>query len=627
MHSAIDARLWLLTQLHDLPHLAAIHKGAMALAFAAFVACALSAWRTRPPDNSRWRRFFVSDFGFAFFLTAFVLAGRWPGLLAPELNVDESLFLAGAQKLQHDVVYWRSVDVGTSGPLNVYPLILPALFGFKLEYAGARGIGLLLVIATCLGLYVALLKLYGTRVARTALVPVVTTYALMTANDYVHYSSEHVPVALISVALCLACRLASSGASGGNITIMFIGLLLGAAPYAKLQATPIAAAVGCICLHVIWTRRSSTRQAVKRALAIGLGSASFSVVHLAFLIANSLQETFLRSYVLQNLYYSKFSTSIVDKAMTFVHVTVCEQDSRALFGLTAATLLAGVPLLFGCRRKSAADDERHVPPRAARTSMFLYYGLALLAASVYAVAQPQRPFYHYALFLIVPSGFLLGVVLGELQQLALRRPTRGTPGSNLVRLAATGFVAVSLLPAGTALLRTNRFLDGRNGFVANYFSPAAAAIMQHASPGASMAVWGWAPKLHVETGVVQATSDAVPLWQSRPNPQHDFFVRRFAKELRESKAKLFVEMQDPQDRLYHWLGSRSQRFEEVPEIAEIVLWDFTVVSRVDGVTIYARQPEPATRRESAPESPPGRPLQIAPDQAGSDALPLDALRK
>ena len=142
-----------------------------------------------------------------------------------------------------------------------------------------------------------------------------------------------------------------------------------------------------------------------------------------------------------------------------------------------------------------------------------------------------------------------------------------------------------------------------------------------------MAVWGWAPKLHVETGVVQATSDAVPLWQSRPNPQHDFFVRRFAKDLRDSKAKLFVVMQDPQDRLYHWMGSRGQRFEEVPEIAEIVLRDFTVVSRFDGVTIYTHKPKPAKRREITPTAPASIPPQIAPVQAGKDPFSIDALRE
>ena len=343
-------------------HLAAIYKGVTALAFAAFLLVHVDMANTPARQKSLAA---VFRFGprFCILPDGVYSHGTRPGLLAPELNVDESLFLAGAQKLQHDVVYWRAVDVGLSGPLNVYPLMLPALLGFKLEYAaplpgsaaGRRYVPVPLPRCANLG-----------GVARTALVPVVTTYALMTASDYVHYSSEHVPVALISVAICLVCRLASSGAGGGNITMLFIGLLLGAAPYAKLQATPIAAAVGCICLHIIWSRRSSTRQAVRSALALGSGSASFSVVHLVFVVANALQETFLRSYVLQNLNYSKFSTSVGDKASNFVHVTVREQDSRALFGLAAATLIVGLPVLIACAARSQPELTGRLRRRQAR---------------------------------------------------------------------------------------------------------------------------------------------------------------------------------------------------------------------------------------------------------------------
>jgi len=104
-----------------------------------------------------------------------------------------------------------------------------------------------------------------------------------------------------------------------------------------------------------------------------------------------------------------------------------------------------------------------------------------------------------------------------------------------------------------------------------------------------MAIWGWSPQLHVETGVVQATSESVPIWQSRPNPQQAFFVKRYANELRDSDARLFVDTQAPGNLSHSWLGVRGQRFEELPEIAEIVTRDFTVVSQDEGATIYARK--------------------------------------
>ena len=76
----------------------------LTFSFAAFVGSALlvrrigQARETFPACNAS------SDVVFIFLLGSIILAGRWPTLLAPELNVDESYFLAGVQKLQQDPV-------------------------------------------------------------------------------------------------------------------------------------------------------------------------------------------------------------------------------------------------------------------------------------------------------------------------------------------------------------------------------------------------------------------------------------------------------------------------------------------------------------------------------------------
>jgi hypothetical protein len=242
-------------------------------------------------------------------------------------------------------------------------------------------------------------------------------------------------------------------------------------------------------------------------------------------------------------------------------------------------------MLVWSRRKSMAAATRDNVPPAKETFAFLLYSLTFLAASVYAVAQPQRFFRHYALFLIVPSGFAAGVVLGELRKTCLSGLTTGRFTSITVRLISTGCVAVSALQLGMSLVRENRFIERRHQFREKYVSPVAEAILQHGSAGDVMAIWGWSPGLHVQTGLIQATSESIPIWQSRPNPQQAFFVKRYADELRRSNAKLFVDTQMS----YEWLGVRGQEFEELPEIAEIVDRDFKVVSRIAGATIYARK--------------------------------------
>ncbi len=78
---------------------------------------------------------------------------RYPILLAPELNPDEGQFIASAHKLFYDGNFFRSVDCGTSGPLNIYPLMLPAIFGFSPDYASSRVLGLILVFFSIYLLY------------------------------------------------------------------------------------------------------------------------------------------------------------------------------------------------------------------------------------------------------------------------------------------------------------------------------------------------------------------------------------------------------------------------------------------------------------------------------------------
>src|SRR5215831_6543568 len=52
-------------------------------------------------------------------IAASLFAFRFPVLLAGELNPDETQFLAVAEKLFKDPVFFRSVDVGTTGPVNI----------------------------------------------------------------------------------------------------------------------------------------------------------------------------------------------------------------------------------------------------------------------------------------------------------------------------------------------------------------------------------------------------------------------------------------------------------------------------------------------------------------------------
>jgi len=87
---------------------------------------------------SRWL-FFTS-------VTACLVLCRYPTLLQNEFNPDEGAFIAAASKLFYDPNYFHSVDCQTNGPLNIYPLMLPAILGLSPDFASSRALVIVIVV-------------------------------------------------------------------------------------------------------------------------------------------------------------------------------------------------------------------------------------------------------------------------------------------------------------------------------------------------------------------------------------------------------------------------------------------------------------------------------------------------
>lgn len=70
-------------------------------------------------------------------------------------------------------------------------------------------------------------------------------------------------------------------------------------------------------------------------------------------------------------------------------------------------------------------------------------------------------------------------------------------------------ITASFLQFATIIKLDNVYLNNRRVFAKNYLSPIAKNILKYASPGESMAVWGWASELYFDTGLIQATRAGV----------------------------------------------------------------------------------------------------------------------
>jgi hypothetical protein len=178
--------------------------------------------------------------------------------------------------------------------------------------------------------------------------------------------------------------------------------------------------------------------------------------------------------------------------------------------------------------------------------------------------------------------------MGELAQvLQVSKLTRSNLKFSLLTGVILITVASSFLEFATTITSDNVYLNNRRRFAKNYLSPIAKTILNYASPGESMAVWGWASELYVDTGLVTATIDSVSLWQILPGSLQEYFLKRYADDLINSNAKLFVDAVAP--RMFFFTDRETQGHEFFPEIARVINENYRLVDEVQGVRIYLKK--------------------------------------
>ena len=203
---------------------------------------------------------------------------RWPLLWVPhQQNPDESQLIAGAIALAHDPVFWRSVDGGTAGPVDFFPL-LPAVWADGVtSFAVARAISLAAIFVSLVLVGEALVVIAGTTVARIAVLPVLALFSFTTSPDFTHASTEVMPVLLLAAAGWLAAR---PIAVPSQTRLWLFALLVGAAPWAKLQSGPLAAALWVI---VVWRETHAGRPPSLLPLLAGVLIPTLAAFAFAFL--------------------------------------------------------------------------------------------------------------------------------------------------------------------------------------------------------------------------------------------------------------------------------------------------------------------------------------------------------
>ena len=484
-------------------------------------------------------------------------------LLNRELNADESQMLSHALTLWQDPVYWRSVDGTTIGPLDNYLLVLPRLLGFQLDYTSARIMGLLCVVGSLLFFFRALNMWFGSNLARVAVLIPLLFLAFTQETDFVHYSSEQLPVFLLSICLALLADLTTESRLSPR-RAFWLGLVAGMVPFAKLQAVPQAGLLVLGALYLAYQHYRQT-QSGKPLLLLLLGGITFPALVLGWIVSMEIFQDFIDFYILGNAVYAGGS-GLADIPTQFGKLILLSPDFTALLIVVALITISGI--LYAQRNPGQAA----LPGGLFVPVLIMGYGLA----AIYAATKSGNLFVHYLNFCVYPLGLAAALGMQRIAQnklLLLMGP--------LLLLAWFGLQdAVSFLK--------NRQLNSLISVEATSLpeSPVVRALKPFATPTDRMVVWGWQCQYYVEAQLAQGTAENHSERSIFQHPLRDVYRRRYLSDMKRTKPAVFL---DAVGKNSLWVQNvATQGHESFPELAEYIDKNYQFLGTIDGTRLYVR---------------------------------------
>ncbi len=500
----------------------------------------------------------VSDAVYLLFSTLVLIFVRLPAILTNrEFNVDESQMITQAHTLWHFPVFWEYVDGTTSGPLNSYALFIGRIITGDFDYIAARITGIILIIVTLTALYYALKLLFGLSSARLSTSVIVLFYAYNQFHDLVHFTSETVSIALISVSIWLLAVIWKGNPKFAHG--FWLGFMLMLIPFAKLQALPIAFFLGCFCL-VLCFSSGHTRPAT----GVVTGTLSVLMIVAALLSAGSLWEDFWNYYIMGNLLYGReFS---LEEAIAFVKKGMLESDGLLVL-LFLTTVFFIVSRIYG---------------RKERNTRFMGPFLALLfLVSIFCIVKPGWYFVHYYLLLVPPIAFINA---DSFRSLSGALSEKSLPRARIIWGAAAFLMGANLWFFN---LKDHNALNRYPVPYPLQQKPAVKEILKYTKPGDFLAIWGWWPDGYVQTGTIQATAENHAVRGLMENSLSPLYIERYVRNLTRSRPPVFV---DPVGSSYNFpFVHRSDYFEEVPQVKDYIEKNYKHVSTVEEVRIFLRK--------------------------------------
>jgi hypothetical protein len=476
-----------------------------------------------------------------------------------ELNPDESQMLSHAITLWQDPVYWRAADGTTIGPLDNYLLVLPRILGFQLDYTAARTMGLICTALAIYFLFRALVNFFREKTARIAILAPTLLLSFTQEIDFVHYSSEQVPVLLLSACLLFLSRLIENK---GLIlrNNLYLGLLAGMVPFAKLQAVPIAVV---IVFFAYWTcfQHYKKTKSLHPILILTIAGLSFPLLVLGLTVSFDVFDDLIDFYILGNVIYAG-GNSTPSIAGQFLKIVGLSTDFQAFTFVTLLSLAAVVG--FRLLQKTYLGGAKKI--------VAMLVGILSLA-SIYAVTKSGNDFIHYLNFCIACWTLLAAFGIHKMGIKGVL-----VPGTLLLWFLANDIISY-------------RRHQPLNAFISDQAttleqSPVVKELKKYTNENDYMVVWGWQCRYYVEAQLAEGTSENHSERSIFVHDLQEKYRSRYLSDIRRTTPAVFV---DAVGKNSVWVQDRkTQGFENFPALAEIIHTQYTYKGTFDDTRLYIR---------------------------------------
>ena len=460
-----------------------------------------------------------------------LLCGRWQSLFYdPILNPDEALLAANAMRAQDGWLNWNIVDPLTSGPLNSMILTWPHLFGGDITLFSTRLTGIACLYGLGLSLYLALRRLSDDSTAIIAIAPMTLLIAGVTNFDFAHYTSEELSILLISTDVCLFVY-----SFNANQLRFLIGaaFTLGMVPFAKLQAAPMAAVVGCFVLAraVKLGREGGVMSAVRYGTAVVGAAVLPAVVFLLPLYSDGGFDDFVNSYFVQQRLRVTSWSNPLPGLLGILHVFHVLPDTYVM------PIVIGIVLVGFA---AAGVGMRFIAASAIVWSLAL--GAVMVPVAFASISASGRVYYHYLLLMIPALLTLAGAMLAALFAFSgIKREKRA-----LLRGAAFGIAVVTVTVVVVHDMRRQSFARAEGAFLQGRpFTAAQTLGWLRPIQADRMVCWGWQAECYVNAAIPPATREATNENQIYQTSLRPYFRSRFLEDFAKSRPDFVIDAVAP----------------------------------------------------------------------------------